>query len=145
MSWTDFSSLSSNPENWGMKKRLLSGPFKIAFECVLRRCGRFLKHLVFDDYFVDIYIDSDIIKFVRRECPNLQDIHVKRCKCIMNREEIRNIKPIFNKVTKFNCTFEKLGLRDLDDLFSVNDKLIELKIETTRILFGGICDVRLIF
>ena len=150
-SWSDLKSLNVNPVSWGVRKKISHSDFKIMLESALKRCGRFLMHLVFD---VGIYkVDNDILNLVRRECPNLQDIELTNHQSY-NPNDVQAVKSVFDKVKKFKCSFEdEVTVGDLEDLFSVNEKLECLCIRlinssdhsNTCIPFDKICHVSLIF
>ena len=107
-----------------MKKKISKSDFKIIFEKILERCGRFLKHLVFNGYDVD----NDIAFSVRRECPHLQDIDLIS-RPYYDEDIILILNPIFDKVKKFNCEIEHgVTDRDLQTLFLMNKKLESLQI-----------------
>ena len=123
MSWMYFKSLNDDPELWGIKKTPLSN-FTTCFKRVLKRCGRFLTHLVFET----CKVNNDIVNLVRRECPNLQDIDFSN-DSITNKNYIQDIKSIFDKAKKCIFAFDfKVTDEDLKTLFSLNDKLEYLDI-----------------
>ena len=121
MCWANLESLNDNPQTWGIKRTHFENS-KIMFEGVLKRCGRFLTHLVLDT--LEVY--SDIVNLVRRECPRLQDID------IINRQSFHNVeilKSIFNKVQKFSCIIVYQDAEGtLKDLLSTNNKLEHLEL-----------------
>ena len=162
MSWNHLKSLNEDPKTWGIGKNNAGD-----FESVLKRCGRFLTHLVLDNY----YINDDDVDLIRRECPNLKYIDISEQQNFANKRDIANIKPIFDKVRRISCIIEK-GVTDgnLSNLFSTNDKLEyleisiwkkfrsftfldalshetirELKIESENVSFDRICQVSLAF
>ena len=107
-----------------MKKQFCHSGFKIIFEKILQRCGRFLKYLVFNGY----DIDNDIAVSVKRNCPHLQDIDLINHK-YYDKDILLVLKPIFDKVKKFNCAImDEVTDRELHTLFSMNNKLESLQI-----------------
>ena len=131
MSWMHVKCLNTDPEFWGMKNTSVSySDFNEKhFESVLKRCGRFLKNLDFDN----CKVNKNIVDLIRRECPNLKNIDFDDCYQIYKKNDIEDIKPIFNKVKKFNAEFQcKVTDKDLKNLFSTNDKLEYLNLNFCR-------------
>ena len=124
ISWVYLKSVSDDPKTWGIKK-MSPIDYIINFRILLKRCGRFLKHLILDTYDVN----RDIVNLISKECPNLKDIDLLNYKYFDFENFIAVIKPIFNKVKKFSCCFG-YGIKDKDlkSLFSTNKKLEYLEI-----------------
>ena len=108
-----------------MKKQISKSDFRIIFKKILERCGRFLKYLVFE---VSI-VDKDIVDSVTRNCPHLQDIDLIKLQYYFGEDSLSSLKPIFDKVKKFNCAIG-WGVTDgdLQTLFAMNKKLESLQI-----------------
>ena len=135
--------LSDDQKAWG-KKKICNNDFKRIFGSILKRCGPFLRHLIFEYR----EVDSAIVDLVRRECPHLQDIDITSHCYIRDKESVEMIKPIFCKIKKLNCwIWNEVMDGDLEELFSVNDKLEELNIEnqSQHNLFHKICQVSHIY
>ena len=127
MSWMHLKTLSDDTKNWGIKKKKNDDTFIIMFESVLKRCGGFLTHLIFDASYMEK--DIHIANLIKTECPNLQDIDL-RLKSSVYLGDIKAIKPIFCNVREFAYKIEKkVTDGDLGDLFSMNDKLEHLHLD----------------
>ena len=132
MSWHTLKSLNACTKTWGLKKKIVGKDFKVIFEMLLRRCGRFVNHLVFNGrlfFSNDVEVDNQIIKLITNECQNLKDIEIS-CKIIKDRNDFEVIKPIFSKFTKLGIKIDKCDVKDEDlrDLFASNKKLKCLEI-----------------
>ena len=137
--------------SWGLKKKIVGEDFKNIFEILLKRCGRFLTHLVFDGamyYSNDVEMDNQILTIITKECQNLKDIEIG-FRSLRTRNDFEVIKPIFSKFTKFGFQISKFDINDEDlkDLFESNKKLERLEIHnhsevkmTAAILYSLPCE-----
>ena len=151
MSWHTLKSLNSCTKTWGLKKRIVGEDFKVIFEILLKRCGRFLWHLVFDGamhYSNDVEIENQILEIITNECQNVKRIEIGY-KLLKDRNDFEAIKPIFNKLTKFGFQIGEFDItdKDLKDLFESNRKLECLEIRchsnlkiTAAVLYSLPCE-----
>ena len=128
-------SLNDDPEFWGIKSEMSPSVISIYFEKLLKKCGRFLTHLVLDNCAM---VKSNIVNLLIRECPNLQDINFNDHDIHDDNINyfIEDIKPVFHKVKNFHCGFDyKVTDEDLKKLFSINDKLEYLNLRLTEDIY----------
>ena len=121
MSWTHMKFLNDDPDLWGMTL----GDFNYKeynknFESVIKICGRFLTHIDLSKF-----LNQGVLNLIKTECPNVQNIDFNDCYYWVNKKnDIEDIKPIFNKVRKFKANFRfRVTDEDLKIFFSMNDKL----------------------
>ena len=141
MSWYHVKSLNTDTCSWGMtNKHKRKIHFNIMFESVLKRCGRFLKNLVFGKYWIAKWMDQPIVNAIIKECPNLQNIE-GGCQNFRNKSDIEIIKPIFHKLKNCYCSLSTLSNNindeDLKSLFVRNQKLERLAICSNKKTIDG--------
>ena len=101
-------SLNSDLKSWGMKEDIeLYEDFKSIFRSVLKRCGRYLIDLSFDENGrSEVHtLDNEIVDMIVEECPKLKNIDVGYQE-FSSKSEIEIIKRIFTKFKKLNCSLD---------------------------------------
>ena len=133
-SWDNLNSLNTDTRDWGMKKKINDKNFKTIFSNILDRCGNFLTHLEIlsaDSPYDYVKVDLPISNIIVAKCPNIQDIDIEYSILAdyVRSEEVETIKPIFDKVKKFRCSFRNIiDKKCVEDLFSLNNKMESLDI-----------------
>ena len=120
LSWHHIKSINDDIQTWGMKKKDKLKRFKIMFESLLRRCGRYLQHVDLECF----KVNDQIVDIVKRECCNVQQINMGY-QAVTSKNEIEMIKPIFKYFKKFELTLGNSDIdnEDLKNLLSLNEKL----------------------
>ena len=140
-SWRNLKSLKSDTETWGMEDNVDDKfKFKIIFGKVLKRCGKFLSELIFEE-FEGEKVDREIIQMIIRECPNLKNLDVGSQ--IFNKKSgksLEMLKPIFHRLKK--CDFildnkDDINDNHLKELFLLNQKMEDVKISCNDKINGS--------
>ena len=132
MSWSSYKSLSLDENNWGFRKTITTevSDFINILEIVLKRCGKFLRHLNLTGTGDLNKHFGRLLEITTKECPNLQSIDVD--KQSLSKAVLKVLHQIFNKFSKcdFNVLYYKgINDRKLENLLEKNKKLECLKLE----------------
>ena len=103
----------------------------------MKRCGKFLRELIFD-YEDCTNIDIEVLEILVKECSNLKIIDLGFC--LEDEAMIETLMPTFNKLNKFCCHLSNYHCiidDDLKYLFSVNRKLEYLTMHLTEMITGS--------
>ena len=130
-SWSCLKSLDTDVKTWGINKNIYGDGYKMIFESLLKRCGRYLTKLIVDSYSDSqkcIKVDNHIVNMIRRYCLYLQEINIG-FRSFESKDEVETIKPIFNKMKKIECIFwYNVSNEELKEFFSLNSQLEYLSI-----------------